>query len=525
MHLPAIHSQGSSLKTAAGPRATESAPTPAQSEPRDGFSATGAETLPAWRFAHRYTAAEVLGDEAKAAAFQDEYLTHEAEFFARARDPQSGLTFDGVDLDPQTGKAARVRAFSAASKECLDLGLLVKALNGDPLIAKVVSPGNPANAPAVAAEILGQKIGSYQQFAKDYPGFAGYFTWFESGAKAKPTADWAKAIPTLDLGEMLWSLMLAEKALRDSGRTELAQKYKTYNDSLQSKAFEAFYEPTQKGIRGHVEISDPKDPNARFSGSGITTGEHGVHEGQMMILYMTLFGGLSDEMKKTVWDGIEMTRVEHKHGTTWQGFWGSPHEEWAHLFLPYRDHKGFEDLFRIREKIRSHNAAERGYPGFAASAANPTANGYAAAAGIEGVNTQRLEFQHTYTPYGAFPMLLQFAGQMTGNVGLAWLHNMLQGPRQQGPLGAAESGDNAGTGAPPVKTIDVTFTNLLAMSGGLAKETAALLKEKGKYQEFMSQMDGEYQETFGGRALREPADYGLPKGPAPSVLAPYPGEN
>jgi hypothetical protein len=242
----------------------------------------------------------------------------------------------------------------------------------------------------------------------------------------------------------------------------------------------------------------------------------------MMILYMTLFGGLSEAEKDTVWDGIEMKRVEHKHGTTWQGFWGSPHEEWGHLFLPYRDHKGFADLFRIREKIRSHNAVEHGYPGFAASAANPTGEGYAAAAGVEGVNTQRLEFQHTYSPYGAFPMLLQHAGQMTGNVGLAWLHNMLLGPRQQGPLGAAESGDNSGTHAPPVKTIDVTFCNLLAMAGGLSKETTALLKEKGKYEEFIRRMDGEYKEAFGGRALREPAGYGLPKGPAPSVLPPYP---
>lgn len=486
----------------------------------DRFETTATQQ-PEWAFAKRYTTSEIFSDQSKAAQFLDDYLKREAEFFALARDPKSGLTFDGVDLDPKTGQAQSVRAFSAASKECLDLGLCVKALYGDPTISKVVSPKDPSKAPEIAAEILSKKIGSYQRFAQEYPGFNGYFTWFESGEKAVPTRDWEKAIPTLDLGEMMWTLMLAEKALRDTGREDLAAKYKTYNDQLQSKSYEAFYEPTKQGVRGHVEIADPKDPNSKFSGLGITTGQHGVHEGQMMILYMTLYGGLDEEQKKKIWDDISMEKVEHQYGTTWQGFWGSPHEEWAHAFLPYREHKGFEDLFRIREKIRSQNAAERSYPGFAASAHNPSGHGYAAAAGIEGVNSQRLDFQHTYTPYGAFPMLLQFAGELTGNVGLAWLHNMLLGPRQQGPLGAGESGDNAGTQAPAVKTIDVSFLNLLSLSGGLAKETAALLEEQGKYDEFMMIMDGEYREAFGDDALREPVGFALPKSPAPSLLEPY----
>lgn len=526
MILASAHSSTAAarLLKPASPPASEAA----NAAPRDSFSslsdsASAAEALPSWRFAPKYKTSEILSNPSKAAAFQDEYLKGEAEFFARARDPKSGLTFDGLDLDPKTGQVSSVRAFSAASKECLDLGMCVKALYGDPVISKVVSPDNPSNAPAVAAEILSKKIGSYNQFVKDYPGFAGYFTWFESGEKAKPTADWAKAIPSLDLGEMMWSLMLAEKALRDTGHESLAAEYKTYNDGLQARSYEALYEPSKQGIRGHIEISDPTSPDSKFSGLGITTGEHGVHEGQMVVLYMTLFGGLPEDVKDKIWDGISMKKVEHEHGTTWGGFWGSPHEEWAHLFLPYRDHEGFEDLFRIREKIRSHNAEERGYPGFAASAHEPAGHGYAAAAGIEGVNSQRLDFQHTYSPYGAFPMLLQFAGEMSGNVGLAWLHNMLLGPRQQGPLGAGESGDNEGKHSPAVKTIDVTFCNLLAMSGGLQNETAALLKEKGKYDEFLRVMDGEFRETFDGVKLREPADYGLPVAPAPTNLPPYAG--
>ena len=488
----------------------------AQTKPTDSVELnSNSETLPSWRFAWNYQTDDFKSNTTKSEQFLNEYLAHEADFFARARHPESGLTFDGWNLNPETGLPDSARQFSAASKECLDLGVCVKALYGDPIISKVVSPKDPEKAPEVAAEILGKKLKSYQKYQEQYPGFAGHVTWFQSGQEMTPLGEWKQAVPTLDMGEMAWSLLLAEKALKDTGREDLARGYKEYNDTLQSKAKEILFEPKSGGVRGHVQISDPKDPDATYSGDGIMTGEHGVHEGQMIVSYMTLFGDLNEEQRDHIWDDIQMERVEHRYGTTWEGYWGSPHEEWAHLFLPYNEVSGFRDLFRIREKIRSQNAADRNYPGFAASAHHPTEEKYMSAAGVEGIGSQGLEFQDTYTPYGAFPMLLQFAGELTGNVGLAWLHNMLAGPKLQGPFGAGESGDNAGTGAAPVKTIDVSFTNLLALSGGLQQETAAMLKEKGKYQQFVDRMNSEFDETFGEVPLRDPVDFAYPKQPAP----------
>jgi hypothetical protein len=494
----------------------------AQSGPSDSVELTSSpETLPPWRFARNYKTDDFKSSPARSEQFLNDYLAHEAEFFARARHPESGLTYDGWNLNPKTGLPVSARNFSAASKECLDLAVCVKALYGDPIISKVVSPAEPEKAPEVAAEILGKKLASYQKYQEQYPGFAGHVTWFQSGQEMTPLGEWKNAVPTLDMGEMAWSLLLAEKALADTGRDDLAAGYQDYNDTLQSNAKDVLFEPKSGGVRGHVQISDPKDPNATYSGDGITTGEHGVHEGQMIISYMTLFGGLSPEQRDHIWDDIQMTRVEHRYGTTWEGYWGSPHEEWAHLFLPYQDVSGFKDLFRIREEIRAQNAVERSYPGFAASAHHPTEERYMSAAGVEGIASQPLEFQDTYTPYGAFPMLLQFAGELTGNVGLAWLHNMLAGPKLQGPFGAGESGDNAGTGAAPVKTIDVSFTNLLALSGGLQKETAEMLKEKGKYQQFVERMDSEFEETFGDAPLREPVGFVYPKVQAPAATREY----
>lgn len=478
--------------------------------------------ISSWRFAWKYKTEDFKNNPVKSAQFLDDYLRHEAVFFAKTRHPESGLTYDGWNLDPATGKPQSVRDFSAASKECLDIALCVKALHKDPMISKVVSPDNPSQAPAVAADILAKKIRAYKHYREEFPGFGGYVTWFNSGPTMSPIDGWKGSVPTLDMGEMMWSLLLAEKALKDSGYEEIAAGYKEYNDHLIGTAKKVLFEPKSGGVRGHVTVSDPKDPDATYSGDGITTGEHGVHEGQMVVLFMTLFGGLDKNARDHIWDGIEMKRLEHRYGTTWEGFWGSPHEEWAHMFLPYHDIQGFKDLFRIREKIRAQNAVDHNYPGFGASAHHPTENKYMSAAGIEGVGSQPLEYQNTYTPYGAFPMLLQFAGELSGNAGLAWLHNMLMGPKLQGPFGAGESGDNSGTGAAPIKTIDASFTSLLALSGGLQKETAAMLKERGKYDQFIEEMTAEYNEAFGGAPLREVGEFAFPKDAAPVGTREYP---
>lgn len=476
-----------------------------------GLPASAEETDPKWRFASSYTADQLLKSQQTAQRFTEQLFEQEAAFFAAARHPESGLTYDGWNLDPVTRQPLEPRRFSAASKECLDLGLLVKALYGEPLLAKLVSAEAPEKAPQVAAEILARKVESYQAYRLAYPGFAGYFTWFVSGDTAHPMKGWQKAIPTLDLGEMLWMLLLAEYALAETGHPEIARSYRELNHALQQKAKEVMFHPAKAGVRGRVEISDPLSPEALYSGDGLMTGEHGVHEGQMLLLYMSLYGGLSEEESARVWSGVTMRRIEHPDGTTWQGFWGSPHEQWGYLFLPYRDLPEYRQLFRIREKIRTHNARRRGYPGLSASAHHPSGKGYMSAAGIEGVGSQPLEYQDTYTPYGAFPLLLEFSGQDVGNVGLVWLHNMLSGPGMQGPFGAGESGDNEGTTSPPIKTIDATFTTLLALSGGLEKEMAKMLKAQGRYEQFVEILRQEYREAFPPEPLREPEDFALPK--------------
>ena len=54
-----------------------------------------------------------------------------------------------------------------------------------------------------------------------------------------------------------------------------------------------------------------------------------------------------------------------------------------------------------------------------------------------------------------------------------------------------------------MKTIDGTFPNILAMTGGLGKETAELLKNRGLYGRFREIVEGELKEGFGSGNLKE----------------------
>lgn len=481
-------------------------------------SPASGQELPVWDFARRFSTSEILGSASCSKNFCRRWAVAESRFFAAARDPRSGLSFDGWDLDPITREPLRVRAFSAASKESLDLALLLKAVQGDPYICLVVDPDNPERARAKALNILDKKVEAYWRYYQEYPGFSGFFGWFYSGPKAVPMQGWQRSFPSLDLGEMLWALKLTEYVLSESKEPEcqrLAARYAEYIALLTKNAKRALYSSELGGVRGIVKVGNPFSADTSYSGDQLVRGQHGVHEGQMVVLFLSLYGGLSASESDAAWDKIAMKRIEHPLGTTWQGFWGSPHEEWAYLFLPYRRLPEYKNLFRIREKIRSQNAVRRGYFGLAASAHHPLGKGYMSAAGIEGVASEPLEHQDTYTPYAAFPLLLEFSDKSCGNLGLAWFQHMLLGRQMLGPFGVGESGDNAGTGSAPIKTIDVSFVALLANSGGLAKEAAEMLHHDGKYEEFTHILLREYYEAFGEAPLREPLDFALPNGSRP----------
>lgn len=470
------------------------------------------------------TAAEVMSSAAKTQALMKDLLSREADYFDIARHPETGLAFDGVNMDTKTGLVKEIRHWSAASKEALDIGLITKAIEGNPMAVQVVGRGDARMARQRAVDILSRKMASLETFAKERPGYGGMLPWYYVGGKDKPitpTEGWPSSVPALDNGEMAWAMLTAEHVLRRNGFTTVADSYKRYVDRMAEYVMPMFYDEKEGKIRMTVEILDPASPKSGYrqplgQKPNWISGEHGVHEGMMMVHFATSFGkNVPQAVKDRLWDGIKMNRVEHQDGTTWQAFWGSSHESWQYLFMPMRDDKRYEQLFRTRETIRANNANRRGYGGLATSTNNPDeSKGYLSAAGIEGIGTQPVTNNHTFAIYGAFPMLLEESRKpagAAGNVGVAWMANMLNARDQYGPYGGGESGFNDGTMVAYNKTADGTFTNLLGMMGGVERETADMLKAQGKYGEFMKRLGSEYDETFTGARLRSPSALVAPK--------------
>lgn len=455
-----------------------------------------AHAAPSWRWTDQWTMDRVLKEPE---TFLDELTRSERTFFRMARDPHSGLTYDGWDLDPETGKPIRPRLISAASKECLDVAILSKAIRGDRRALMLVDE-------AEAVEILRRKLHSYNDWYERFPHSGGFMPWWNGGHRAEYMGGTA---PALDNGEWVFSLLVAEKALRDRGYGELAGQYKELNDKMIAACGPNLYDAEKARVRGSVRL----DPGDR-SPIGFIEGEHGVHEGMMVVMYVTLFGQPDDA--KRIWDGTEMVRVETPWGTTWQGFWGSSHEEWAYLFMPYFEVPGYRKLFSIRQAIRTQNANLRGYRGLHASAHHPVERKYSSDSGVEGINTQPLLSQDSLALYGAFPVVLE-----DRRVGAAWLYNMLAAPRMVGPLGSGESVSQDGQHVAPIKTIDGTFPTLLAAMGGLQREVAASLRERGVMDEFQAIMAEEYRETFGDRPLVQNAGLALPPSVIPRTAPDY----
>lgn len=489
----------------------------------------GAGKSAPYLFARHYLIQDVFNDGERQDFFIREYLTWEGRFFALARHPKTGLSYDGFNLDERTGEPVRPRTFSAPSKECLDVALCVKALAGDRRAALVVSPGDPARAKTAAAKILEKKISGYEKYLKENPGYAGYLPWYESKDKVTPAPDWKDEFPGLDNGEWLWSMLVAERVLECRGYKALAERYGKYNNRIRGNVVKIFYDARAGHVRGDIRFKPSGEKSFSYGAApGKRTylnGEHGVHEGMMMVLYVCLFGrDLPPGAAERIWKGIRMKRVEHKYGTTWEAFHGSAHESWAYLILPLRDFPEYRKLFRIREIIRSRDAREKGCPGFASSCLAGR-NSYIDEAGIEGINSHPVTGNRLFAIYGAFPLLLECSDKKEkkeGNFGLAWLLNMLKGDRMQGPLGGGESEANDGASFADVKTVDGSLTNVLALCGGLEKETAEMLKNEGRYGRFKEILLGEYREAFGSEPLQEPVGFALPGKEVPrGILGDY----
>ena len=97
-------------------------------------------------------------------------------------------------------------------------------------------------------------------------------------------------------------------------------------------------------------------------------------------------------------------------------------------------------------------------------------------------------------PYAAFPVMMADM-----KVGVAWLWNMICGPKMQGPYGITESVMTSGRGIAPVLTCDGKMLPILG--GFLGRDCVDLMRNALQcfrvYEKFKAIVSNEYEKAFG----------------------------
>jgi len=467
-----------------------------------------------YQFAARYLPEAVLTPSI-AHEFLKEYFYWESQYFKIAR--KSGILVDGWNLDYKTLQPLKIREHTAPSKEALDLMVLVKALAGNEYATSLVSENNdPIDASNKVLDILQKKIDAYQSFNDRFPGYGGFLPWIKinDDGSIEPAFDWNYRVPSLDNGEWVWAIYATYKTLFAIGESELAARYHNYFRILVKNAPILFYDFNRRAIRGETFIHDihslvnpsnyytPDDSVAYFLSD--------VHEGLMMIYFMSLFTDLAQSEIDHLWHLIAFEKIETLAGTVYKA-WpeeaqevGSPHIKWTRLMLPEFDEPMALKVSRNQEVLRS-NLYKYCLP---VSTNTPGAIGYT-------------PFDESIcAPYAAFSMIFQAVSEghlLDSNVGLSWLAQMLRVDKLQGPFGGGESfsvvpGTHHLNEISFLLTADGKVLIWAAVMGGIVDEVRQGLKEDGLYSRFMEIVHQEYAEAFGGvEAIVSSGDYQLPE--------------
>jgi len=361
-------------------------------------------------------------------------------------------------------------------------------------------------------DTLERKITSYENWNKKYPGFGGYLPWYSVNDQGMGLLwDWQDRIPSLDNGELIWTLAAVAISLQDVGQVQLADRYWNYFKLLADTSLMVFYEGEGK-IRCVTRVvnitSAPTKDNYKSDG-GEACYLDDPYEGELMAFFMDMYAdwrgmNYSSNEKDKIWmlkrAKLQKATYNSREGPidVEKGWWFSSHEKWKYMILPYNDIPINRRVFMNGEKARVHFSRDQGYGGLFASVTNVSLPGnydpnYISATGIQEIAFQLVRTNQLVTPYGAYPLLIE---EESRGFGLAWYASMLKGSKMQGPFGSTESVDMQGRYISPVITWDSKITTILAAAGGVQGLTRKILIKHGHYDRFTEIVNREWSRVF-----------------------------
>jgi hypothetical protein len=493
---------------------------------------------PTCRFAKQVSIDRLLNDNSYQHQFIMNMTYWEGKFATDGigLDIKSGLTFDGHGIDYNSGELHDPQhTFSAASKECIHLALSALALNGNPYAQNFVKSsiqGQKQSLDDYIVTILTNKINSYEDFNRRYPGFGGYVPWYSIvNGKMELLWDWTDRVPSLDNAEMVWGLFAVAQALSTSGHVDLANRYWKYIQLLADTSLVVFYEGEGR-IRCVTKIlnitAQPSVGNYKSDGVCYLDDPY---EGELMAFFFDLYSdwtanNYTISEREKIWvekrAKLQQAKYTSKLGPidVERGWWYSSHEKWKYLMMPYLDVPINRKVFINGERARARFSYEKGYGGLFASVTDVSQPGnydpgYISATGIQEIAFMFVQTNSLVTPYGAYPLMID---EETRPYGLAWYAAMLKGSKMQGPFGSTEATNMNGTLISPVNTWDSKITSVLAVCGGVGDLVRDALKHDGTYARFTSIIEKEWGRVFNSELRGQDIPFVGPAVTIPSVL-------
>jgi hypothetical protein len=365
----------------------------------------------------------------------------------------------------------------------------------------------------IALDRLRRKIGSYEQFNEEDPGYGGFLPWFtiqgEPGHRhIEPTSDWTTRTPSLDNGQLGWAIYFIIPVLTKLGEKDLATKYQEQFDLMRKNVVKVFYDEEKKALRDEAVPTagnkTPADKNKYITNPVNPYYLNDGSEGLLMVHFADLFGDWSEhpEGRDALWDQPRQvpetyTSPQGEKITTAQRSTFAPHEESTQLMTPERDVPAADAVFRNAQRIRTTDAAENNRPGMYDATHPPPEDGkpieYKDDYGPTAMSPNAVSGD-VFAPYAAFPLAL-----VNKEVFATWLKNMTNAPGAMGPTGIVDSVRADGKVCPLVSW-DNEGMIIIAWMGGIANEVRADLEHDDLYQRFLATVHRQYA-AFEGQPL------------------------
>eukprot|EP01133_Synstelium_polycarpum_P013884 gene13884-16378_t len=478
------------------------------------------------KFAPLFTTDDIKNSPAKRAELMKMIIHYEGNFHSDnvGVNVATGMTIDGCSIDWTTGNWSSPRRYGAPSKESLHLAIIALALNGktsegydaldyfhlpiertDDEKAKIPST-NDARLDNLFT-ILYRKMDTIEITMQNYPCLGGWQPWGGSGKNGISVSDVNETLPSLDNGEMVWGIYAVTHVLEDKYPqfSAIATRYRAYLDQLASSAMSLFYDKNG-GISMETTITNPILP---FNQCQYVSGADGkwylddMYEGELMAVFFDLYASMPTSDSDALW----ALKTENYRSRVYktpvgdvtyaEGYTFSAHEQWKYLMLPYQSIPLHNRILLGSEKVRTWFSKANSYPGLFAAMYNTTLPdeppaSYAIYFGVRpAAMSGQINDYSSFTPYGITGL-----GIVDHVAALAWYHNMISGPKMQGPYGSTEGGSNDGKRIAPKLSWDTKGTGLVSLLGGIGNIVKAGLIKDGKYNRFVDKLNSTYATEF-----------------------------